>query len=58
MIAKGVFGMSEIVAIAKESVMLFKGHYTSGIAKISMMIGHRDTPFVTKLLPNFAAQLD
>ena len=29
MIAKGVFGMSESIAVAGNSVKLFKGHYTS-----------------------------
>jgi Glyoxalase/Bleomycin resistance protein/Dioxygenase superfamily len=34
LIAKGVFGMSEIVAVAGKSVKLFKGHYTSCAPKI------------------------
>src|SRR5438445_12759849 len=34
LIARLVFGMSEIIAIARKSVKLFKGHYTSGPLEI------------------------
>src|SRR5438093_10399589 len=60
-IARLLFGMSEIVAVAGKSVKLFKGHYTrmrDSMAATDLRKKILDTPEAARKTPEFARLLN